>query len=152
MEYAPHNLRQYSWTQTLLQHLQFEHFICLDQIVMANYMTNAYASKDEIPLPLVRSVQTNSFPKTSTNQVASYLECPNLISGVAASIISETQLRNQSAATFVTLVENQGLSMNSLYGLLSVWNTLLGINVEKQTLFALQKQKPLQNKLGGIYL
>ncbi len=100
-------------------------------------------------MPLVRKLVTQQFASSDTT---SYLECPNLISGIAASIMTELQIRQQSAAAFVTLVENQGLSMNSLYGLLSVWNNLLGTTVDEQALFAVQKQKPLQNKLGGIYL
>lgn len=105
-----------NWFSMLLsEHINVsERVIVLDSLKVFQYRS------DEIPaVPHVTCIQTQlDRSKHAKNEnglvLPSYLPCPNLLSGAAAAVLSDCQMLNKSAISFVTLEENHALDVSAV--------------------------------------
>ncbi|KAL9655884.1 hypothetical protein ABK040_014538 [Willaertia magna] len=103
----------YLYTKCLLENINAKRFIILDSILVSEYQYGNNKNYHISP-PLVKMLRTNKdkqiFKEESESQLLpEYLESPNLMSGLAANLLTNLEQEGKCGLLFCSLEENHAL-------------------------------------------
>ncbi|KAL0478765.1 proteasome assembly chaperone PAC1 [Acrasis kona] len=106
------SLQTFNWTQTLIKNISFKRLIILDSILQSQYQVDFEAYP-----PLLRSITTS---KQQLTKSLIPLEAPNVVEGLAASLLSKCEVLSIPATLLLSLEENHILEGDTLRAFESV--------------------------------
>eukprot|EP00743_Colponemidia_sp_Colp-15_P003154 GILK01003407.1.p1 GENE.GILK01003407.1~~GILK01003407.1.p1 ORF type:complete len:289 (-),score=47.81 GILK01003407.1:236-1030(-) len=89
----------YAWSNLLMSSVQVPRVIILDTLLSSSYkLSETYPSA-----PLLRCLYTQLQQRSNAIPVCPFLECPNIVDGAAAALLSHCELSNIAASLFVSI-------------------------------------------------
>eukprot|EP01027_Heterolobosea_sp_BB2_P017959 GEZU01025375.1.p1 GENE.GEZU01025375.1~~GEZU01025375.1.p1 ORF type:complete len:258 (-),score=37.98 GEZU01025375.1:45-818(-) len=113
--------RAYAWTEALFKHIQPKFVVIFESLKYSQYKGDSI----DITPPLLRVLQTDK-QKTEgpsyLNKLCPYLETPNIVSGVAAAVLTHCQVHFMPASLYVSLEDPHALEVETVQAFEAVLN------------------------------
>lgn len=103
--------KAFHWTEKLLENLKPSKVVILSSAPACDYHTN---TPENLKSDFVKVLKTDSWLEKFSQKDCSFLETPNIISGVAASVLQYCQIHNLAAALFVCFMESSCVDSQSV--------------------------------------